>query len=158
MSGRRVERIAERIREEASQIILFELSDPRIKLVTVTKVEISGDLSHAKIYVSVLGDEARRRTVLRGLASARGLVRSRISKSLGLREAPLITFEFDPSIEKAIEVSKLIDRVSAELAQSPSAPATESPSPSEPEPEDDLCDEEADAWDGMADDEPADEG
>ena len=127
MPSRRVARVAERIRQDASQIILYELCDPRIGLVTVTKVDLSNDLRHARIYVSVLGDEVKRRTTLRGLASARGLVRSRIAKSLGLREAPEIIFEFDPTIERSIEISRLIDQARA------ASPAAD-PSPAEHEP------------------------
>ena len=115
MPGRRAARVAERIRQEASQLILYELQDPRIRFVTVTKVDISSDLRHATIYVSVLGDEAARRTALRGLDSARGLVQSRLGRSLRLRETPAVRFEFDPSIEKSIELSKLIDQAAAEF-------------------------------------------
>ena len=117
MANRRAARVAERIREDASRIILYELVDPRIELVTVTKVDISNDLHYATVYVSVLGDENKRRTVLRGLESARGLVQSRIAKGLGLREAPIISFEYDHSIEKAIELSKLIDQATADLPE-----------------------------------------
>lgn len=115
MAGRRVLRVAERIREEASQIILYELQDPRIELVTVTKVDLSADLKYATIYVSVLGEEAKRRTVLRGLESARGLIQKRIGRSIRLRETPAIRFEFDPSIEKSIAISRLIDQAVADL-------------------------------------------
>lgn len=115
MASRRAARVAQRIKEEASQVVLYELRDPRIGLVTITKVDVSRDLRHAKIYFSVLGSENKRRTVERGLASALGLVRTRIAQSLQLREAPSISFHFDPSVEKAIEISKLIDQVSAEL-------------------------------------------
>jgi len=117
MANRRAARVAERIREEASQMILYELRDPRIQLLTITRVDVSDDLHHATIYFSVLGDEAKRRTAHRGLQSARGLVQSRLAKSLRLREAPIISFEFDPSIEKAIEVSTLIDQVTAEFRE-----------------------------------------
>ena len=132
MPNRRAARVARRIQQEASQIVLYELQDPRINLVTITRVELSDDLRHAVIYYSVLGSESQLRTVARGLASAQGLVRSRIAQSLGLREAPLIRFEFDPSIEKAIEVSKLIDQVAAELH----AADTEPPPPEGEEPGD----------------------
>ena len=114
-ASRRAARVAERIREEASQIILYELQDPRIQLVTVTKVDISADLRYATIYVSILGDEPKRRTALRGLDSARGLVQSRLGRRLGLRETPTVRFEFDPSIEKSIELSRLIDQAAAEF-------------------------------------------
>ncbi len=115
MSSRRAARVAERIREDTSLLLLHELRDPRLALVTITRAKISDDLRHATIYYSVLGSEGKRRAAERGLASARGLVRSRVAKGLMLREAPEIEFSFDPSIEKAVEVSRLIDQVSAEL-------------------------------------------
>lgn len=141
MNLRRVARVAERIREEASNIILYELTDPRIQFVTITKVDLSKDLRHAKIYVSVLGDEAKQRTTLRGLASARGLVQSRIGKSLGIRDTPLITFEFDPTIASAIEISRLIDQARAESPApsdeaAPDADASGAESPGDDAPSD----------------------
>ncbi len=87
MANRRAARVAERIREEASQIILYELQDPRIRGVTISRVDISGDLRHATVYFSGLGDDAAQRTALRGLDSARGLIQSRLGRSLALREA-----------------------------------------------------------------------
>ena len=135
MPGRRAARVAERIREEASQIILYQLQDPRIQFVTVTKVDISADLHYATIYVSILGDEATRRTALRGLDSARGLVQSRLGRSLRLREVPAIRFEFDPSIEKSIELSRIIDQAAAEFrdrdADDQAQPDDEAPEASE---------------------------
>ena len=159
MPNRRAARVARRIQQEASQIVLYELQDPRINLVTITRVEISDDLRHAVIYYSVLGSESQLRTVARGLASAQGLVRSRIAQSLGLREAPLIRFEFDPSIEKAIEVSKLIDQVAAELhAADSEASPSEGEEPGDEDPHDaghgDL--EDLDGG-GFGDDDDADE-
>ncbi|MBM4043283.1 MAG: 30S ribosome-binding factor RbfA [Planctomycetes bacterium] len=115
MPNRRAARVAERIREDVSLFLLRDLRDPRLELVTITRVEATDDLKHATVYFSVLGDEAKRRTAERGLASARGLIRSRVAKGLGLREAPDLAFEFDPSIAKAIELSRLLDQVGAEL-------------------------------------------
>jgi len=117
MADRRAARVAERIREEASQIILYELQDPRIGLVTVTKVDISADLRYATVYVSVLGAEGTRRTTLRGLESARGLIQRRIGRSLRLRDTPILRFEFDPSIENAIASSRVLDQLAAERAE-----------------------------------------
>ena len=143
MSLRRVARVAERIREEASHTILYELTDPRIQMVTVTKVDLSRDMHHATIYVSVLGDEAKQRTVLRGLDSARGLIRSRIAKNIRLRETPDIAFQFDPTIASSIEISRLIDEA---LAESNAAKATDAADPDDPAdvPEDEPADEPAD--------------
>jgi len=117
MASRRAARVAERIREDVSLIILHELRDPRLELVTITRAEISDDLRHATVYFSVMGTEGKRRAVERGLASARGLIRSRVARGLKLREAPDIEFRFDHSIEKAIEISRLLDQVGAELRQ-----------------------------------------
>ena len=135
MASRRVARVAERIRQEASQIILFELRDPRIGMVTVTKVDLTSDLRYATVYVSVFGDEAKRRTALRGLESARGLVQSRIAKSLNLREAPIISFQYDPTIEQAIEISRIIDEARAQSpATTPEGDEPNADAPTDDEP------------------------
>jgi ribosome-binding factor A len=132
--SRRAARVAERIREEASQIILYELQDPRIRFVTITKVDISGDLQYATIYVSVLGAEGTRRAALRGLESARGLIQRRIGRSLRLRETPILRFEYDPSVEKSIEIARILDQVAAEL---PDEEPDEEPDEDAQEPEQD---------------------
>ena len=138
MASRRVARVAQRIRQEASQIILFELRDPRIGMVTVTKVDLTSDLRYATVYVSVFGDEAKRRTALRGLESARGLVQSRIAKSLNLREAPIISFQYDPTIEQAIEISRIIDEARAQSpATTPEGDEPNADAPTDDEPTDD---------------------
>jgi len=115
MANRRAARVAKRIQQHASYLILYELRDPRLENITVTRAEVSDDLRHATVYYSVLGSEGKRRAAEHGLQSARGLIRTRIARSLKLREAPEIRFKFDHSIERAIEVSKLIDKVAAEL-------------------------------------------
>ncbi|HUT37328.1 MAG TPA: 30S ribosome-binding factor RbfA [Planctomycetota bacterium] len=131
MPNRRAARVAERIREDVSLFLIRDLHDPRLELVTITRVAATDDLRRATVYYSVLGDEAKRRTAERGLASARGLIRSHVAKGLGLREAPELAFQFDPSIEKAIEMTRLLDQVGAELrARHPEAP------PPEPDAED----------------------
>ena len=117
MQNRRAARVARRIQQHASHLILYELRDPRLENITVTRAEVSDDLRHATIYYSVLGTEGKRRAAERGLQSARGIIRTRIARSLKLREAPEIRFRFDPSIERAIEVSKLLDKVAAELRE-----------------------------------------
>jgi len=126
MPNRRAARVAERIREDVSLFLIRDLHDPRLELVTITRVAATDDLRRATVYYSVLGDEAKRRTAERGLASARGLIRSHVAKGLGLREAPELAFQFDPSIEKAIEMTRLLDQVGAELrARHPEAPPPE---------------------------------
>ncbi len=134
MPNRRAARIAERIREDASLLLLHELRDPRLELVTITRAEVSDDLKHATLYFSVLGSEGKRRAAERGLESARGLIRSRVARGLKLREAPTIAFKFDPSIQKAIELTRLLDQVGAELRERHPAAADSG----------DSCEEEAD--------------
>ena len=74
MKHHRLERVAEVVREVAAETILFEMRDPRVKMVTVTRAEVSGDLQHAKIYVSVMGSEREAQLTLHGLHSAAGFV------------------------------------------------------------------------------------
>jgi ribosome-binding factor A len=138
MAKRRAARIAARIHQDVGMLLLSDLRDPRVELVTITRAEVSDDLRHATVFFSVLGDEAKRRTAERGLESARGLIRSRVAQGLGLREAPDIHFQFDPSIEKAIEISKLLEQVAAEL------PERKAEAEAEAEPEAEPPDEEED--------------
>ena len=113
MAGRRRERIARIIREEASRVVLYELGDPRIGFVTVTKVKVSADLSHARVYVSVYGDDAARQETMKALSRASSVVQRSCGPRLKTRIIPHIQFEFDPSVEGAIHVSQLIDKARA---------------------------------------------
>lgn len=107
----RREKLRELIKEEVSSILRREMKDPRIGFVTVTDVEISSDLSHVKIYVSVLGDEPSREETMRGLESATGFVRSELGRRIRLRHTPEIVFKFDSSIERGAKVLELLDKV-----------------------------------------------
>ena len=108
MAGNRKERIARVIREEASRVILYELSDPRIGFVTVTKVKVSGDLQTAKIFVSVMGSQADRSKTMHALARATKVVRKAVAPRLKTRLLPAISFEFDESVQGAARVQDLI--------------------------------------------------
>lgn len=108
MARIRVKKIESLIREAAADFILHELNDPRLGFITVTKVECTGDLSQATIYVSVLGTDAQRRTSMRGLRDAGKPVRSRIGQVLGIRRVPEILFILDDIVDKGIEMSDLI--------------------------------------------------
>jgi ribosome-binding factor A len=111
MSASRAERLAEVIRTEASEIIQRELRDPRIGFISITGVEVSGDLRHAKIFVSVLGDAEAKRRTMAGLVHARGHIRSVLGARLALRFVPEIAFRLDDSIERGMRVSTLLRRV-----------------------------------------------
>jgi ribosome-binding factor A len=106
-----------RVNESVRQVLaeaLPELKDPRIGLVTVTGVDTAPDLRHATVYVSVLGNEKKRQATLRGLEAAHGLLQSRLARQLRLKRTPQLTFEYDPSVERGVRMSQLIDELAPE--------------------------------------------
>ena len=105
---RRPEQVAERIREVLAETLTRELRDPRVGLVTLTRVEVSGDLSHAAVYVMVPGDEAARQLALEGLRSAGGFLRTRVAKSLATRTIPELRFELDRGLEHAARINAVL--------------------------------------------------
>jgi ribosome-binding factor A len=107
-------RVNESVREVVAEG-MRELKDPRIGLVTVTGVRVTRDLREATVFVSVLGSEKRRRATLQGLASAHGVLQSRLNQQLMLRRTPTITFEYDDSVERGVRLGALIDQAAAEL-------------------------------------------
>ena len=90
---------------------LPELKDPRIGFVTVTGVQTSADLRHARVFVSVLGSERKRERTLAALAAAHGVLQARIARELRLKRTPQLTFEYDPTVERGVRMSKLIDEL-----------------------------------------------
>jgi ribosome-binding factor A len=116
MKPHRLERVAEVVREAASETILFELRDPRVKGVTVTRAEVSGDLQHAKVFVSVMGTPKEQELCMHGLRHAAGFVQSRLAGRLKTRFTPVIQFVLDQGVKKSIEVTRLINEALAESA------------------------------------------
>ena len=115
---RRSERVAEGNRDEVATFLAEDAKDPRIVgLVTVTGVDVTRDLRHAKVFVSIMGSEEERRATLQGLESAAGHLRSRIGRVLRLRVAPEISFRYDDSVARAAKIEALL----AELKQPPPA-------------------------------------
>ncbi len=108
MKTHRLARVAEVVREVAASTILFNLRDPRVKNVTVTRCEVSADLQHAKVYVSVMGSEKHQRDALFGLNNAAGFVQSKLADRLATRFLPVITFVEDIGVKKSIEVMKIL--------------------------------------------------
>lgn len=123
MTSRRAQRAAEAVREVVSTAILLELKDPRIRGVTVTHVEMGDDLRQAKVYVSIMGDEASQKLTLHGLRSAAGFLQTRIANRIQTRYTPVLRFVLDQGVKKSIAMSQLISEV---LADS-SAPAKPTP-------------------------------
>jgi len=101
-------RVNEAIREVVSEG-LSDLKDPRIGFVTVTGVETSPDLHQAVVFVSVLGGEKKREKTLEGLQAAHGVLQSRISRELRLKRTPQLTFQYDPTVDHGMRLSRLID-------------------------------------------------
>jgi ribosome-binding factor A len=115
MKSHRLARVSEVIREVASTTILFELKDPRVKGVTVTRVEVAGDLQHAKVYVSIMGSEKQQQLALYGLEHAAGYVQSKVAKQLATRFVPVIQFILDHGIKKSVEISRILAEERAKL-------------------------------------------
>jgi ribosome-binding factor A len=109
----RMRRVNESIRQVLSEG-LAQLKDPRIGFVTVTGVETSPDLRHARVYVSVLGSEARRAKTLDGLAAAHGVLQARLARELRLKRTPQLAFEYDPTVERGVRMTQLIDELAPE--------------------------------------------
>ena len=108
--SRRTDRINGVLRQEISLLLSRELSDPRLSgVVTITKVDTTTDLHHARVYVSVLGDQAHKETVLKGISSATGFIRRELRGRLYLRQVPDLDFVLDESLEDAGHIFKLMD-------------------------------------------------
>ncbi len=110
--NRRADRVAEAIREEVATFLAEEAKDPRIsRLTTVTGAQVTRDLRHAKVFVSVMGSDAERTQTFEGLASVAGHLRSRVGRALHLRLAPAITFVADESIARAARIETLLSQI-----------------------------------------------
>ena len=111
MSQLRIEKVQELMKQEISQIILQELKDPRIGFVTVTKVEMTGDLREAKIFVSIMGKDDALQDTLQGLKSSLGFIRREIGRRIRLRFTPEISFALDNSLAYRSHIQELLMRV-----------------------------------------------
>jgi ribosome-binding factor A len=109
-------RVDEAMRAVLTDAIAKDLKDPRVGFVTVTGVKTSPDLRHARVYVSVLGDEQVREASLEGLRSAHGFLQRHVATELTLKHTPSLTFEYDPSVDRGMRITSLID---AELGHEP---------------------------------------
>jgi len=103
-------RVNEAVREVISEGV-GELKDPRVGFVTITGVKTSADLRHATVFVSVLGTESKREKTLAGLAAAHGVLQARLARELRLKRTPQLTFEYDPTVERGVRMTQLIDEL-----------------------------------------------
>lgn len=113
----RPNRVGEQMKKELSDIIGRKIKDPRIGFVTVTDVQVTGDLQQAKVFISVLGDEEQRQNTLKGLAKAKGFIRSEIGQRIRLRKTPEILFEFDESIDYGNRIETILHEINKESNQ-----------------------------------------
>jgi len=125
MKTHRIARVSEVVREVAAETILFELRDPRVKNVTVTRAEVTGDLQNAKVYVSIMGSERAQLNALQGLQNAAGFIQSRLAKRLMTRFLPVIHFVKDEGVKKSIEVARLLAEEKARNGTSDSTDAVD---------------------------------
>lgn len=112
MKKKRINRISEEVKKAVSELLQDGLKDPRINsMVTVTDVEVTNDLSFANIYVSVLGDKKDKDNTIKGLQNAKGFIRSEIARMVDLRHVPEPIFHLDESLERAMHITELINKV-----------------------------------------------
>jgi ribosome-binding factor A len=104
-------RVDEAMRAVLSEAISKDLQDPRVGFVTVTGVKTSPDLRHARVYVSVLGDDAERAASLDGLQAAQGFLQARVAQSLRLKHTPALSFGYDESVDRGMRISELLEEV-----------------------------------------------
>jgi ribosome-binding factor A len=114
MSTTRAARVGEQMREVLAQKIRTEMKDPRVGFLSIVKVEVAGDLRHAKIYVSVLGDDQQKKDSLKALTHAAGFLRSEVGQAMQLRYTPELHFVLDESIEHGAKIAKLLVQVQQE--------------------------------------------
>ncbi len=107
-TGRRTDRVGALLQATLSELLLRDIKDPRVGMVTVTGVDLSADLKHARVFVSVLGDDAAQQRMLQGLASARPYLQSQAGRRLKLRFTPELRFEIDPSIAAGDRIDRLL--------------------------------------------------
>ena len=111
MSSRHVLKAAQAIREVVSTAIITDLRDPRIENVTVTRVEVSGDMRHARIHVSVMGEQTNTRNVLKGLNNAAGFLQRKVANRIDTRYTPKLQFVLDEGLKHSLEVTKILEEV-----------------------------------------------
>ncbi len=108
---RRSEQVADQVRSLVGELLLREIHDPRIGFTTLTEVKMSADLRHARIYVSVYGDDETKKKTMDGLHAATGFIRREIGHQLRLRYTPEIVFEYDPSVEYGAHIEEVIRHI-----------------------------------------------
>src|SRR5947208_7880283 len=116
--SRRTERVGSTLHQELAMIMMRELSDPRlVGLPTITRVKVSDDLSVAAVFITVMGTPGQQTAALNALKHSAGMMRTRLTKDLSLRQAPFLNFQLDEDLKKELEMMELLDRVAKENAE-----------------------------------------
>jgi ribosome-binding factor A len=113
MARKRVARLNEQLKRELTQLLRFEVKDPRIGLITINDVEVTPDLYHAKVYWTMPGSEEEREQALEGLRAASGYLRGEIGRRMHIRRAPDLHFAFDNTLEHAMHIERLLKEARA---------------------------------------------
>jgi ribosome-binding factor A len=124
MTSDRIRRVNEAMREVLSAAITLELKDPRVGFVTVTAVETSPDLRHARVFVSVLGNPGERRRSLKAMDSARGFLQRRVGSELRMKHTPQIQFVYDETPERGMRIHELLQAEAGEQRREPEEDAS----------------------------------
>jgi ribosome-binding factor A len=111
---RRIDRLGDLIKEEISNLLIRQIRDPRIGMLTITDVEVSRDLRTAKVFYTVSGDDNARREAQRGLESAVGFIRSAVAHNLTIRRMPELTFVFDTSLDYGQKIDRILEELKEE--------------------------------------------
>jgi ribosome-binding factor A len=111
MPSQRVARVQNLLRAEISTVLLRKLKDPRVRMATITEIDVSPDLKSALVYISIYGEPEAQQETMQGLRSAAGFIRSELMKVLDLRPMPFLTFELDESLARGSQTLDLLDRV-----------------------------------------------
>lgn len=117
MFDHRTERLAGLIKEELGKMLQKEIKDPRIGFASITKVKVSRDRSHAKIYISIFGDESQQKNTMAGLESAKGFIRLELGKRIRSRHTPELQFIVDSSLEEGARILSLLSEISGERGE-----------------------------------------
>ncbi len=119
MEGKRSDKVADLIRKEVSELFVKTVKDPRIGLITITKVRVTSDCRLARIHFSVPGSTEERKKTIEGLDSAKGYIRRELARRVNLRYTPELRFEFDPSIEYSIHIGEVLHALQGERGETP---------------------------------------
>jgi ribosome-binding factor A len=144
MASGRIRRVEAAVRAVLGDAISKDLQDPRVGFVTVTAVNTSPDLRHARVYVSVLGSEEVREDSLEGLRSAHGFLQSRVAAELRLKHTPTLSFAYDDSVTRGMRITQLIDETAAQEAGTTTASQREATDDHEPSRSDERMEDDDD--------------